>query len=308
MSYTKLNPKNGETQVNDTTMKHLDDGIYDIDQNKIDKSTIELLTVDSTAPEHCNTGDMYYNTTTNYIYTATATDTWDTTGELPSSKYLYVDLTNSKLYYYDGTTFTSYGGGSSVEVDTEMSDTSENAVQNKVIKEYVDDQIEIGDTEPTSTGNKIWIDTGEVGSQASEITNSYSTSTGIGYSANYVNNMRKVLWTNSSPTSNFNSQNVTIEDMSSYDYYEIIYKIWTGSNYQHSTGLIQKGASAVLSGIEITPSSNVGAYQSRKVDYNSSTELHFNDCYVENVYTNASTTISTSNNIMIPMQIIGHKF
>lgn len=33
------------------------------------------------------------------------------------------------------------GGSTSVTVDTEMSDTSENTVQNKVIKKYVDDKI-----------------------------------------------------------------------------------------------------------------------------------------------------------------------
>lgn len=35
-------------------------------------------------------------------------------------------------------TFTGGGGGETGTVDTEMSDTSTNAVQNKVIKEYVD--------------------------------------------------------------------------------------------------------------------------------------------------------------------------
>lgn len=178
----------------------------------------------------------------------------------------------------------------------------------QVVNDNYNNTIQITNTEPTDSDNKIWIDTGEVQNVGSEITNEYSTSTGLGYSANYVNNMRKVLWTNSSPTSTFTAKNVTIEDMSDYDYYEIIYKIWTGSNYQHSTGLIQKGASAILSGIEITPSSNVGAYQSRKVDYNSSTELYFNDCYVENVFTNANTTIAVSNGIMVPIEIIGHKF
>lgn len=50
-------------------------------------------------------------------------------------------------------------------------------------------EVLIQDTEPTASDNKIWIDTGEIASPVSEITNSYSTSTGIGYSANYVNNM-----------------------------------------------------------------------------------------------------------------------
>lgn len=34
------------------------------------------------------------------------------------------------------------GGGGEISIDTEMSDTSENAVQNKVIKKYVDEQVE----------------------------------------------------------------------------------------------------------------------------------------------------------------------
>lgn len=34
------------------------------------------------------------------------------------------------------------GGGGSAAVDTQMSDTSEKAVQNKVIKKYVDDEVE----------------------------------------------------------------------------------------------------------------------------------------------------------------------
>ena len=49
-------------------------------------------------------------------------------------------------------------------------------------------EVLIQNTEPTAADNKIWIDTGEIASPVSEITNSYSTSTGIGYSANYVNN------------------------------------------------------------------------------------------------------------------------
>ena len=116
-----------------------------------------------------------------------------------------IDIKDGQLIYTGtGKTFMDYGneriptgsGGGSVDVDTEMSDTSENAVQNKVIKEYVDDQVSsipeeviISNSEPTSTGNKIWIDTGEVGSAVSEITNEYSTSIGLGYSANYVNNI-----------------------------------------------------------------------------------------------------------------------
>ena len=59
-----------------------------------------------------------------------------------------------------------------------------------------DDIILVQSTEPTSDTNILWINDGQIGTPASEITNSYSTSTGIGYSANYVNNLfqPKNLW------------------------------------------------------------------------------------------------------------------
>ena len=59
----------------------------------------------------------------------------------------------------------------------------------QVVNDNYNNTIQITDTEPTDSDNKLWIDTGEVGSQASEITNEYSTSIGLGYSANYVNNL-----------------------------------------------------------------------------------------------------------------------
>ena len=128
-----------------------------------------------------------------------------------------IDIKDGQLIYTGtGKTFMDYGneriptgsGGGSVDVDTEMSDTSENAVQNKVIKEYVDDQVSsieviISNSEPTSTGNKIWIDTGEVGSAVSEITNEYSTSTGLGYSANYINNNVGIVESGSNTNGNY---------------------------------------------------------------------------------------------------------
>ena len=38
---------------------------------------------------------------------------------------------------------TGGGGGGSIEVDNEMSDTSNNAVANRVIKKYIDDRTPI---------------------------------------------------------------------------------------------------------------------------------------------------------------------
>lgn len=119
MSYTKVNWKNGEegnTPINDVNLKKMDEQIFELDQNKI--SIIELLTVSETAPATCSTGDKYYNTTTNKIYIATDENTWGTTGEDPSSVYLYIDLKHENIYFYDGTTFKSYGGGGAASGDT----------------------------------------------------------------------------------------------------------------------------------------------------------------------------------------------
>lgn len=85
-----------------------------------------------------------------------------------------IDIKDGQLIYSkSGKTYMDYGderiatgsGGGSVNVDTEMSDISENAVQNKVIKEYVDDQVNsipeeviVSDTQPTGDDWKLWID------------------------------------------------------------------------------------------------------------------------------------------------------
>lgn len=84
----------------------------------LSNNIIELLTVSSIAPTECNIGDKYYNTTTSKIYTAIATNIWATTGENPSNLYLYADLEHKELYYYNGATFVSYGGGSGGGGDT----------------------------------------------------------------------------------------------------------------------------------------------------------------------------------------------
>lgn len=74
-----------------------------------------LLIVDSSAPAECSTGDMYYNTTTKKIYTATGTNTWDSTGVNPTQNTLYIDSTNKSTYFYDGSDLISVGGGAGGE-------------------------------------------------------------------------------------------------------------------------------------------------------------------------------------------------
>ena len=69
-----------------------------------------------------------------------------------------------------------------------VTDDDMNEIKSVVNANY-NNTIQITDTEPTDSDNKIWIDTGEVSAAATEITNEYSTSTGLGYSANYINEL-----------------------------------------------------------------------------------------------------------------------
>ena len=92
--------------------------VRDVDMNEIkqvvnDNETKILLDVTDTAPAECSTGDMYFNTTDNLIYTATATDTWSSTGVAPTENTIYVVLTTQTSYMYDGNTLVSVGGGAS---------------------------------------------------------------------------------------------------------------------------------------------------------------------------------------------------
>ena len=217
-----------------------------------------------------------------------------------------------KTYMDDGNERIPTGsGGSSVDVDTEMSDSSENAVQNKVIKEYVDDQIEIGDTEPTSENNKIWIDTGEAGSAPSEITNEYSESIGLGYSANYVNKLMvgTVLFTGSDRTAS-----ITLNDsVANYDRVEIIYQAHPGTNCCNSVSVENPNNKKVqlLVDAEETSSSLVITLLNEQVVLSGST-LSVSKAYrcilQNNNYPNIGTMDTTSYYYITIEKVIGYKY
>lgn len=150
----------GGTDLDADTFNTMQDNIEDAIK---EVQNVELIAISDVEPSECTTGDKYYNTEDNLIYTAIATDTWSEDGEQPIKGIFYILFSEQSSYSYDGTTLVSVGGGT--------------------------EDIVISDEEPTEEGVKIWIDTGEISNRASEITNSYSTSTGIGYSANYVNSI-----------------------------------------------------------------------------------------------------------------------
>lgn len=69
---------------------------------------IKLVTISDTAPGSATTGDMYYNTTDNKIYTATADNTWDS-GSTPRYDGFYINTNDNTLFYYNGTKLIHVG-------------------------------------------------------------------------------------------------------------------------------------------------------------------------------------------------------
>lgn len=141
-------------KVNDTDMNMIKN-VVNNNETKV------LLAVSSSAPATCDTGEIYFNTTDNLIYTATATNTWGSTGVAPTENTIYIEFTTQTAYAYDGTTLVSVGGGSGSE-------------------------IVIGDEEPTED-TKMIIDTDAFDPQYSDITDEYSEANNKAYSCDYIN-------------------------------------------------------------------------------------------------------------------------
>lgn len=92
-----------------------------------------------------------------------------------------------------------------VIVDTSANETKKVKARNVGTGGGGSDVVIISDTQPTSEDNKLWIDTGEVGESFTEITNEYSTSTGKGYSANYINELLSKIFGENSRISDMNT-------------------------------------------------------------------------------------------------------
>lgn len=114
----------------------------------------------------------------------------------------------------------------SIEAKNKVQAADMNEIKN-VVNQNADNvgNIVIVPTETPTEDTKIVIeseDFGGIDGSGTYITNTYSESTEVGYSANYSNKAFKgsVLWANSSPTSEFSPQTITFNG--TYDYYDVI--------------------------------------------------------------------------------------
>lgn len=133
------------------------------------------------------------------------------------------------------------------------------------------------------------------------LSNVYGTSQSNGYSQEYINNAfgGVVLWTNSSPTSNFVGQQITLNDnLNNYDYYEVLYDENITNQSCYSTGKILSN--------KMTRLLFSGTYnKTRAITNISDNKLTFSNGYINETY--GSGTITNDNSIIIPLQIIGYK-
>lgn len=109
------------TPLNSTNLNQMQDNMEDA------IIPIKLVTISDTAPATATTGDMYYNTTDNKVYTATADNTWDN-GSTPRYDGFYINTSDNTLFYYNGTSLVGMGGSqTSINVKNEKT-TSETDV------------------------------------------------------------------------------------------------------------------------------------------------------------------------------------
>lgn len=93
-------------------------GVATLDENGLVPSTqlpgfvddvIEINTISATAPATCAKGDKYYNSTSAKIFTATATNTWETTGKTPDTDAIYVTKDANMSYRWSGSALVQIG-------------------------------------------------------------------------------------------------------------------------------------------------------------------------------------------------------
>ena len=85
---------------------------------------VDLKAITGTAPSSCAVGDMYFNNASGNlkIYTATAANRWGTTGAMPETGKIYVNLADSKIYRWSGSAMVEIS--KQVSTVTSVRDTS----------------------------------------------------------------------------------------------------------------------------------------------------------------------------------------
>lgn len=114
----------------------------------------------------------------------------------------------------------------------------------------------------------------------------------------YEKMKKKILWENPNPTSNFNTQNITLSS-NKYQFLEIVYYNWVTDQLEQCL-IIEKGANGALTSIVYSNSIYVGI---RALTYVDETTLKLSDTYVFHF---GSTNMEKLNGHAVPVRIYGY--
>ena len=103
-------------------------------------------------------------------------------------------------------------------------------------------------------------------------------------------------WTNSTPTSSFSGQAISIPNFTSYKYFEIIYREDTTTTYNYSSGRLPIGSTRLILPRQVNYVRNV---------IGGANGITFGDGQFYGTY--ANTTLTTNNNWIIPYMILLYK-
>lgn len=131
---------------------------------------------------------------------------------------------------------------------------------------------------------------------------------------NVVNaNAGELLWENSSPTSDFAGQSIPFGETNNYEWYRIVFKPTSASDYTLTQDIMLKGGDTLTQGrlLSITPYTPGGdtkghlSIQIRNIVANNGS-IAFTDCL--HYFSNSDTKEDPANSYMIPVKIYGYSF
>lgn len=119
---------------------------------------------------------------------------------------------------------------------------------------------------------------------------------------NIANITGTLLWTNSSPTSSFSQQILTIPELVNYDEFEIFFYDNTSRKAVSSTKLLKNNGTNLMTIFQLNDHGNVG---NRNIIWNTTTKLQVNDAVT--IVVNDAFSRTANNSWCVPIYIVGYK-
>lgn len=143
--------------------------------------------------------------------------------------------------------------------------------------------------------------TSETTPTMASVVNTYSTSNEDTYSCDYINaKVGKILWTNDS-IAEISTTNITVDDMSEYSIIEIAFRQHLNDTSKITTSrMIKSAGNGMMQFNEV--GSGYWVIRTREIAFTNNTTIN-----IKQGYEVVSGTVSSRNNVCIPIYVIGYK-